>query len=99
MNESELQQEVERLCESLGLLWFHDRDSRRNNPGFPDLVVVGRNGVVFAELKSATGTLRPAQRDWCIALRAAGARYVLWRPESLADGTILRELVRLRGTA
>lgn len=97
VTEVELQREVERICDQLGLLWFHDRDSRRNKPGFPDLVVCGRGGLLFIELKSETGHIKPAQLEWAVRLQAAGAAYRLWRPESLTDGTIQRELRALQG--
>lgn len=47
--------------------------------GFPDLVMA-RERVVFAELKSTTGRLRPAQRSWLEALRRAGAEAYCWYP-------------------
>lgn len=49
--------------------------------GFPDLVLAHpRHGVIFAELKTASGRVRPAQRAWLDLLNAAGARAVVWRP-------------------
>lgn len=80
MSEEQFQQRILDYCQLRGLLVFHDHDSRRNNPGFPDLVIVGQHGVVFAELKTDTGKLRPDQETWLTALHHAGAIAVIWRP-------------------
>lgn len=47
--------------------------------GFPDLLLV-RDRVVFAELKSVRGRVTPEQRHVHDALRAAGAEVHVWRP-------------------
>ena len=47
--------------------------------GFVDLVLA-RDKVIFAELKTDMGLLRPSQKMWRTALIAAGANYRLWRP-------------------
>lgn len=49
--------------------------------GFPDLVLVHPSrGTMFAELKSATGRLTPAQQAWHAALYQAGSECHVWRP-------------------
>lgn len=80
MNEADLQKRITDLCDWLGLVWHHETDSRRSKAGFPDLVIVGR-GVVFAELKSASGRLSLEQQGWLSSLRRAGAEVHMWRPE------------------
>jgi hypothetical protein len=47
--------------------------------GFVD-VILCRERVVFAELKTDRGRLRPAQVAWVSALRAAGQEVYVWRP-------------------
>lgn len=43
------------------------------SPGFPDFLVVGRNGLVFVELKrSQYGKISDEQRAWLAALGVAG---------------------------
>lgn len=52
--------------------------------GFPDLVLV-RERVLFAELKTEEGQMTPAQKDWLSALMTANAGYFLWRPSDWND--------------
>ena len=82
------------LCAQLGIRWYHAHDSRRSVPGWPDLVLVG-NSIIFRELKSATGTLRPEQHDWRDVLCVAGADWAIWRPADLESGRIEAELCAL----
>lgn len=63
---------------------FHVYDSRKSEPGFPDLVIV-REAVLFVELKDNKQPLRSAQRDWRDALRAAGAHWYCWRPRDVEE--------------
>src|SRR6266704_1815987 len=64
MTEKELDKHVRKLCHDLGLAAYHTLDSRGSSAGFPDWTVAGPGGVLFAECKSARGTLRPEQCDW-----------------------------------
>lgn len=63
--------------------------------GFPDLVIVGAGGILYRELKTDVGRLRPEQVVWLRTLgRVADAG--VWRPADLHGGTIERELRALR---
>jgi len=69
---------VREVARGYGWTTYHTHDSRRSEPGFPDLVLV-RERVVFAELKTVKGKVTPEQRVWLAALEGAGEVYV-WRP-------------------
>jgi hypothetical protein len=94
--EAELLAAVTGRCEDLGLLWHHSPDSRRDRPGFPDLVIAGTRGVLFTELKSDDGRRSLAQIKWAGRLAHAGLTYRLWRPADLKDGTIGAALEAIR---
>jgi hypothetical protein len=47
--------------------------------GFPDLVLV-RDRVIYAELKSETGRLSTDQEAWRDAILGAGGLWYCWRP-------------------
>lgn len=76
---------------------WHDTDSRKNAAGWPDLVLVRDGTLVFAELKSARGRVRPAQAAVlalleAVAAKAGGAvRVCVWRP---ADWGTIEEVLR-----
>jgi len=94
VTEAELQQTIIDAAELSGWLAFHDGDSRRSTgAGFPDLVLVhGRHRrVVFLELKSEVGRIRPEQHVWMDALsRCDTVASAIVRPEHL--DTILEYL-------
>lgn len=51
--------------------------------GFPDIVAVRKERVVWAELKTATGRLTDQQKEWLDDLLAANQEVYLWRPSDL----------------
>lgn len=93
MTEAELLALVLEACRALRLRAYHTGDSRGSQPGFPDLVIVGKR-VLYRELKSQTGRLSPRQTDWLCDLRSAGADAGIWRPEHW-PAEITAELQRL----
>jgi hypothetical protein len=64
--------------------------------GYPDLTIVGHGGVMFRELKSATGRSGSEQQVWAAKLEYAGADFAVWRPCDLRSGRINAELRALR---
>ena len=80
--ERQWQAQVVNLATMLGWLTYHTHDSRGSEPGFPDLVLV-RDRVVFAELKTEKGRIRYEQTVWLERLRQAGSEVYLWRPSDL----------------
>jgi hypothetical protein len=72
--------QVRQLAHLLGWLCYHTHDSRRSQPGFPDLTLVRGSRLLFAELKTDTGRVTAAQQQWLDALAAAGQEVYVWRP-------------------
>ena len=83
IDEGEFQWAVEKAAKELGWMVYHTHDSRGSAKGFPDLVLVRKKSVIFAELKTETGKLTPAQKRWIAALMAAGQQTYVWRPSDL----------------
>ena len=79
--EQAFQAQVKALARACGWLVFHAPAGNRAEAGFPDLVLVREPRVVFAELKSPKGVVKPAQQEWLSQLEASrGVEARLWRP-------------------
>lgn len=70
-----------------GYLVYHTYNSRKSEPGFPDLVLVKNGMVIFAELKLDNKDLTEAQGKWITELEkcvTADCNVVVevWRPTS-----------------
>jgi len=92
MTEAELQAVVLAAAKRLGWLAYHTHDSRRSQPGFPDLVLVRREVILYRELKTMRGRLTPDQQVWIRALADAGVDAAVWRPSDWYDDTIATAL-------
>jgi hypothetical protein len=79
--EKQFQGAVVELCRLRGYLTYHTNDSRRSDPGFPDLVIVGHGRVLYRELKREGGRVSPAQRVWIDWLERHGADVAVWTPK------------------
>ena len=110
ISEAAFQDKVVRLAKDAGWMVYHTYDSRRSEAGFPDLVLAHRDhGVIFAELKSASGKLTPAQQKWQNELSdatrlsdCAGDRYIdvlVWRPADWDSGCIAQWLLGVAATS
>lgn len=104
ISEAAFQDKVIQLAKSAGWMVYHTYDSRRSEAGFPDLVLAHRDrGLIFAELKSASGKLTPAQQRWQKELGdairisdVAGDRFIdilVWRPADWESGCIAQWLL------
>ena len=96
LTEKEWMQQVVTLARLKGWLCYHTHDSRRSEPGFPDLVLVkAGHPVIFAELKTEKGRVMPSQAMWLETLRAAvlPPNVHVWRP---ADWEMIVEVLSLR---
>lgn len=99
MTEKALQTNVQQLAKLRGWLTYHTYDSRRSDPGFPDLVMARGRRLIFAELKSERGRVSPAQAEWLAELQIfavyCGSGTVgvyVWRPSDWLSGEIEEEL-------
>lgn len=82
------------LARLLGWKTYHTFDSRRSEPGYPDLTLVKGRRLVFAELKTEKGRMTAAQDEWLEAFLQAGAEVCVFRPRDWHSGVveqILRE--------
>ena len=103
MTEAQFQRSVIELAQLNGWKVAHFRKAQNgkgawrtavaaDGAGFPDLVLA-RDRVIFAELKTDKGRVRPEQRAWLDALtcagvnthRAASVETVVWRPRDWND--------------
>jgi hypothetical protein len=84
LTEKAWQRQLVDLARQLGWTVYHTYDSRRSQPGFPDLVLV-RDRVLYVELKREQGKLTDAQAGWLDKLIAAGAEAYCWRPRDLEE--------------
>lgn len=112
-SEADWARDIVRLAGRLGLLAHFQPDSRRaaGTAGFPDIVIAGPRGVLFAELKMPDGETSAAQDWWGWMIgeaagsspygsRHAAVRWVLWTvPDDAGSGRIEADLRRLAADA
>lgn len=94
-SESDFQKHVVQLAKTYGYtLTYHTADSRRSNPGFPDLVLLhGKTGkLIFAELKTQSGRVSADQESWINTIRIGGTTAEIWRPIDYVSGQIQKVL-------
>lgn len=80
MTERQWQAQIVETAKYLGWWVYHTHDSRRSEPGFPDLVLVRPPRLIFAEVKTAAGRLTQAQQDTIVMLDQTCAESYIWRP-------------------
>lgn len=107
MSEDSLLRTVLEMAKRMGVLSAHFRPAQSqtgrwltavqgDGKGFPDVVIAGKGGVLFRELKAARGSLSPEQRTWQSVLAEAGADMGVWRPADLQSGRIEAEIRAVR---
>lgn len=72
---------------------MHIYDSRRSEPGWPDLALV-RDRLILLELKREKSTTTEAQKHWLTALADANVEVYVCRPRHLQP---LSEVLHARG--
>ena len=89
--EAEFQRLVVEYAERRGWAVHHAVDGAHNvrmNPsgvGFPDLLLVRGEALMFAELKTDTGRASKAQLEWLERLERCGQHCEIWRPRGWDD--------------
>ena len=104
ISEKDFMESIVQLARNTGWMVYHPYDSRRSEPGFPDLVMTKPKRLVIAEIKTETGKTSPAQDNWLETLRTArGVKVKLWRPSDWPEiertlGAITQDSTKIRGT-
>jgi hypothetical protein len=98
MTERELQDAIVELAQLFNWMVMHQRPARtvdgwrtaiQGHPGFPDLVMVRNQRLIFAELKSAKREPDANQSLWLNRVRVVpGVEKYVWRPADWELGTI-----------
>jgi hypothetical protein len=94
MSEKDWQEQVIELAHTLGYVTYHTYDSRRCEPGLPDLFLLrmAPPRFVVIELKTTRGRITKEQRIWLNGLRAAGVEAYIFRPHQWNE--LVEELKR-----
>lgn len=83
VSEAAFQALIVDLAERFGWVCWHDNDPRRNDAGLPDLLLLGGpsgRSILWWELKTAKGRLRPEQAAMGERLLRCGQRWAVIRP-------------------
>jgi len=80
LSERQFSAQVLRYAALRGWHCYFTQRSEKSPAGFPDLVLVRRPRVIFAELKSDRGRCTPEQRAWLAELAECSVEVKLWRP-------------------
>jgi len=87
IDEDEFQAMVKAEAVRCGWLYYHTRDSRKSDKGFPDTILIheGRRLLIAAELKVGGKQPTGDQQTWLEAFQAVETvRADVWRPEDWA---------------
>jgi len=86
VTEKQLQSDIIRIAKRCGWKVYHTHDSRRSEYGYPDLTMVRRDRLIFAELKRELGKPTPEQSEWLEDLSMVlGAEVYIWRPQEMNE--------------
>lgn len=94
VDEEDFQAAIIKEAKRHGWKHYHARNSRKSVAGFPDLVLVRGNRVIFAELKAEDGRLDAEQLTWAELLKEVGGNveYYVWQPRDWSN--VLEVLTR-----
>lgn len=86
VSEGQWKEIVKALLAGYGWKWSHFPPGKTvrgkwitaGSPGFPDFMAVKGSRVIFLELKTVKGKLRPGQGPWLRCLQAVGGNVEAW---------------------
>jgi hypothetical protein len=89
-SEAELKSLIRQAADLRGLYRFTVPPDPRIERGFPDLTLLGSNGLVFREIKDAYREVTPDQQAWGARLNdvLGGDSWHVWRPADWVSGEI-----------
>lgn len=91
ISEKDFQATVIALAQAFKWKSYHTHDSRRSTAGFPDLVLA-RDRLIVAELKTQKGKVTSEQEGWLAAFRRLPfVEVYVWRP---SDRDLIEEVLR-----
>jgi hypothetical protein len=85
MSERDWQQAVVDCARWNGWWVHHHHDSRRSEPGWPDLALLRPPEFMLVELKTDKGRVSPEQRHVLDMLDECGVEAWIWRPKDERD--------------
>ena len=95
VTEKQFQATVIAMAKTCGWMVYHTHDSRKSEPGFPDLTMTRNGRMVYAELKTQSGRTTPEQDAWLAALAECdGNEVFVWRPSDFQEITETLALAR-----
>lgn len=88
MTHDEIVAEIQARAEIRGVLSHYCRSALRctGAPGLPDVLLAGRNGIAWIEVKTAGDRMRPDQTRWKYVLKASGQICEVMTERDLAPG-------------
>lgn len=92
MTERQFQTRVTTFATAIGWWVYHPYDSRRSREGWPDLTLIRGSRLLFLELKTQSGRIRPEQLDVITRLKTAGQTALIVRPSDWP--AVVDELVK-----
>jgi len=86
MTEDQLLDAIRSYARLMGWLTYHVHDSRRSEPGFPDLVCIRGNTAWALELKTEKGRITEDQELWISAInQVENIQAMVIRPSQLDE--------------
>lgn len=86
LTEAAFMRQVVELAALCGWKTYHPFLSKWSQKGWPDLSMVRRDRLVFAELKSERGKVTPEQQTWIDALNGVYCvEAYVWRPSDFDE--------------